>query len=748
MTMEMFDQEMRVLCDQKTVLWKQALTNIFQKTKTADVNDNRELFSNLIKLLPKVLANGNESCRELILNLLKELIDSTKLIDSFLPQIVETIKYKLEKSNEDTVEKSEEIRLIMIEILRKMVDNCNEVGISCKIYKCDVIEFGDNTSVVDVSPHLAQRLFDDSVQVRLSVVQITGRWLLILRDRSSLFIYILPIILSCLNDEISEIRQEARKVWDEAGKLYENENEFELKEQLYTQFSNYPENVIRPRLGSRILIQQNFSKIIKAVINDLKDWIIETRIKSAILLWTLILHEEDQIAQHLNQILPAIYKASSDREQEVVNWVGKCGKLIGCFIKPSIWKPLVFAQIENSVHGQSLFNLSNIAEGANHLELEGHIDEISLIIFKDDIMYTYENQLQSQLIYCLEVFSKNVINKAVQHRIFFAAISASSLVPHLQNQADEVLINLSKVGNLESTDSLYRLHMPNSIDKLMKNYDKWMITSYEVVIINSLIRRSGKVVGEHLDKIVPLFQVILKSSLNLEIRVKFFILLSNLLLDCSKTVDSIGKFKNYILTITEGILIPTLVWQPGQKASALRLASISCLWSLLKGFSFQSSEIKLHFEQLLHSVIMLLEDDNTRTKIIAHKIMDILLMNLQSHFDRGLHPLTLYPVLMKSLDDSADSVRLEAISTFAAYFDCFSFELDKKMYANHFAIIYKGLLIHLDDTNKSIQSSVLELLKSCSKFWPQMLVKEVEDAQTKHQSDSCCKELLSYIKSL
>ncbi|KAG1676017.1 Dynein assembly factor 5, axonemal [Nymphon striatum] len=665
--MEMFDQEMRVLCDQKTVLWKQALTNIFQKTKTADVNDNRELFSNLIKLLPKVLANGNESCRELILNLLKELIDSTKLIDSFLPQIVETIKYKLEKSNEDTVEKSEEIRLIMIEILRKMVDNCNEVG--------DVIEFGDNTSVVDVSPHLAQRLFDDSVQVRLSVVQITGRWLLILRDRSSLFIYILPIILSCLNDEISEIRQEARKVWDEAGKLYENENEFELKEQLYTQFSNYPEN--------------------------------ETRIKSAILLWTLILHEEDQIAQHLNQILPAIYKASSDREQEVVNWVGKCGKLIGCFIKPSIWKPLVFAQIENSVHGQSLFNLSNIAEGANHLELEGHIDEISLIIFKDDIMYTYENQLQSQLIYCLEVFSKNVINKAVQHRIFFAAISASSLVPHLQNQADEVLINLSKVGNLESTDSLYRLHMPNSIDKLMKNYDKWMITSYEVVIINSLIRRSGKVVGEHLDKIVPLFQVILKSSLNLEIRVKFFILLSNLLLDCSKTVDSIGKFKNYILTITEGILIPTLVWQPGQKASALRLASISCLWSLLKGFSFQSSEIKLHFEQLLHSVIMLLEDDNTRTKIIAHKIMDILLMNLQSHFDRGLHPLTLYPVLMKSLDDSADSVRLEAISTFAAYFDCFSFELDKKMYANHFAIIYKGLLIHLDDTNKSIQSSVL-----------------------------------------
>ncbi|KAG1676018.1 Dynein assembly factor 5, axonemal [Nymphon striatum] len=635
MTMEMFDQEMRVLCDQKTVLWKQALTNIFQKTKTADVNDNRELFSNLIKLLPKVLANGNESCRELILNLLKELIDSTKLIDSFLPQIVETIKYKLEKSNEDTVEKSEEIRLIMIEILRKMVDNCNEVG--------DVIEFGDNTSVVDVSPHLAQRLFDDSVQVRLSVVQITGRWLLILRDRSSLFIYILPIILSCLNDEISEIRQEARKVWDEAGKLYENENEFELKEQLYTQFSNYPEN--------------------------------ETRIKSAILLWTLILHEEDQIAQHLNQILPAIYKASSDREQEVVNWVGKCGKLIGCFIKPSIWKPLVFAQIENSVHGQSLFNLSNIAEGANHLELEGHIDEISLIIFKDDIMYTYENQLQSQLIYCLEVFSKNVINKAVQHRIFFAAISASSLVPHLQNQADEVLINLSKVGNLESTDSLYRLHMPNSIDKLMKNYDKWMITSYEVVIINSLIRRSGKVVGEHLDKIVPLFQVILKSSLNLEIRVKFFILLSNLLLDCSKTVDSIGKFKNYILTITEGILIPTL--------------------------------IKLHFEQLLHSVIMLLEDDNTRTKIIAHKIMDILLMNLQSHFDRGLHPLTLYPVLMKSLDDSADSVRLEAISTFAAYFDCFSFELDKKMYANHFAIIYKGLLIHLDDTNKSIQSSVL-----------------------------------------
>lgn len=94
----------------------------------------------------------------------------------------------------------------------------------------------------------------------------------------------------------------------------------------------------------------------------------------------------------------------------------------------------MFSQIENNLHGQGLFILSNIVVGANPEQLKGHIDEIATIIFNDDIMYTYENLRQYQLVCCLKVLSKYQINEVIKFRIFFASISASSLFPELQKQ--------------------------------------------------------------------------------------------------------------------------------------------------------------------------------------------------------------------------------------------------------------------------------------------------------------------------
>jgi len=77
-------------------------------------------------------------------------------------------------------------------------------------------------------------------------------------------------------------------------------------------------SVERCNLGCHTLVYHNFSKILTGIVADLGDWVVETRVKSAQLLHTLILNEEHNVTQHLDKLLTAVYRATSDDEPTVV----------------------------------------------------------------------------------------------------------------------------------------------------------------------------------------------------------------------------------------------------------------------------------------------------------------------------------------------------------------------------------------------------------------------------------------------
>lgn len=80
-------------------------------------------------------------------------------------------------------------------------------------------------------------------------------------------------------------------------------------------------SVERPNLGCRTLVYRNFSRIAAGLVKDITDWVVGTRIKSAQLLYTLLLNEEENVTQHLEKILGGLYRACSDDEEEVVKYV-------------------------------------------------------------------------------------------------------------------------------------------------------------------------------------------------------------------------------------------------------------------------------------------------------------------------------------------------------------------------------------------------------------------------------------------
>lgn len=74
----------------------------------------------------------------------------------------------------------------------------------------------------------------------------------------------------------------------------------------------------RPGLGCRELVSRNLSKILPGLCHDITDWVESTRIKASQLLYTLLLHAEDHITQHMELLLRTLYQACSDEASEVV----------------------------------------------------------------------------------------------------------------------------------------------------------------------------------------------------------------------------------------------------------------------------------------------------------------------------------------------------------------------------------------------------------------------------------------------
>jgi dynein assembly factor 5 len=76
--------------------------------------------------------------------------------------------------------------------------------------------------------------------------------------------------------------------------------------------------VERPNLGCRVLIMRHLSKILPALMKDVTDWVVATRLKSAALLYWLLLNAEDYVTQHMAVLTSGMYRACVDEETQVV----------------------------------------------------------------------------------------------------------------------------------------------------------------------------------------------------------------------------------------------------------------------------------------------------------------------------------------------------------------------------------------------------------------------------------------------
>ncbi|XP_041829819.1 dynein assembly factor 5, axonemal-like [Melanotaenia boesemani] len=807
--------------DNKTTR-KKALESIKKETvdKGHSSSVSQEVFAALLKPLLKCLSDPMEKCREIAIAIITEFIRSVPKPEESLPYLMPCLAQRL--GEKEILEPAEELRLSAVEMLTLTVEVCgkhlapylNEMinilqrtivdpfpdvkreSCKCTVYfaKCVpehfhmqaeslvkplmlmiahqhsrvrvsvieatgvVIQHGSGKNVDDILSHLAQRLFDDSPQVRKAVTAVVGDWLLHMRDRYSYFHKFIPLLLSSISDEIPEIRLLAADLWRQIGTQWEKENEDDIKDKmdfLLIPPPHYPPGVERPGLGCRELVVRNLGRLVPAISHDVTDWLVPTRVRTSQLLFVLLLHAEDHSTQHLQPLLATLYRACTDTEGEVVNNCLAAAKLIGTFVPPPVFLKLMLEHVTtpySSSHPWApLMVLAAVLGGCSKPQLKPHLQQIANTLVLSDVCQEYQQVLYlEQLLACVDILLHQCESDCSSVSLLLLqvliTIQSLSTETHLSAKALESAHFLSKVQGLNLME-LYRQHMGQLFDWLSASVNTWSSYSPQRLQLHIIVVQSGPVIGEFLNQVMPLLYGCLQPNRDTEMRMSIFTMLAKLLLDAKNTLDSQGHFCTESERFLCDILLPNLVWHAGRTAAAVRTSALSCLLALLHGGAITSGQLLFLEEKLSPQVLSALEEDSQMSRLLACRCLSAVLRLIGTSLQQeALNKI--YPELLKRLDDSSKEVRGVVLQTLGLWLSSLTKDYNPELCAPHLQLLFQQLLLHLDDPDSAVQDQVLEILKRASSVHPALLKREAEAVKDKHRSPLNCEQLLQHISSL
>ncbi|XP_075996432.1 dynein axonemal assembly factor 5, partial [Genypterus blacodes] len=524
----------------------------------------QEVFTGLMKPLLRALSDPAERCREAAIGTVTEFIRCVPEPEVSLPYLVPCLAQRL--GQKEVTEPAEELRLALLELLSLTVELCGphlaphvgdvsrvlQRGIgdsfpdvkrqSCrcavhlaksvpehfhmqaesliqplmqtmahqhsKVRVCviqatgAVIQHGAGRSLDDVLSHLAQRLFDDSPQVRKAVTSVVGDWLLHMTDRYSYFHKLIPLLLTSIKDEIPEIRLLAADLWRQTGAQWEKENEADIKDKmdfLLTPPPLYPAGVERPGLGCRELVVRNLSKLVPAITHDVIDWLVPTRVKTSQLLCVLLLHAEDHCTQHLQPLLATLYRACTDTERDVVDNSLEAASLLGTFVPPAVFLTLLLDHLETSCSSSHpwvpLMVLAAVLGGCSKPLLQPHLEQIASTLARPDVCQDYQQVMYlEQLLECVDVLLRQCEEDcgSVSLPLLQVLVSVQSLSKEasLSDQALASVRRLSQVQGLSSLTELYRKHTGRLLDWISASVNTWSSFSPQRLHLHVIVTQS------------------------------------------------------------------------------------------------------------------------------------------------------------------------------------------------------------------------------------------------------------------
>ncbi|OWA52323.1 Dynein assembly factor 5, axonemal [Hypsibius exemplaris] len=452
-----------------------------------------------------------------------------------------------------------------------------------------VLHFGNGKRVSEVWRLLAQRVLDSHHSVRQSAYAVLHFWMTHLRDRYSYWNRLVPLLLSGLFDELSEVQTEARRLWREVGEQYAEENRDEIKDRYDDEVDvpNYPPEETRPVLGCRVLVQRIFFNVVPSVLNDLKDW-------------------QENVAKGENQV--------------VVAEVWKCAKLLGHFIEPNVYCELLVRPMEEASH---LVLLSGILQG---ITLE-NFRLISESILKGIYRLSRTEQLAQQF-YCLEcvrrairLFSLSVGDSGYAIFRILATIDGLAAGTHLKAEVSQITKELAERLNLTRPESLYPSFAAEFLTEITggNETELWLNSSLELKILQCFLLKAGLAVFlEHFNILHTPLKTNLQVVANVQIRYDIYRLIIDIIQ--VQEDDSSSRLKQVDWNLVPDFFFATMTWKAGRSNAIARAACCCCLAVLLDREIIDMKTIGAIKKEVITRVIALSRDECQETQRAISRI--------------------------------------------------------------------------------------------------------------------------------
>lgn len=601
--------------------------------------------------------------------------------------------------------------------------------------------YGENTAINDFMVALAQKSMDHAPTVRKALYTAVGVWMLELKDRYSFWHKLLTLMLNGVNDEIPEIGAMCSQKFHAGGRQYEKENEDDFKDML--DFGS--QDPSRPPLGCRILVEREISKILPGLLKDLCDWTVGVRLQSAKLLLTLLEYAEEKATMHLEKLLAGYFKSVRDEEQEISDLVVRCVEMTGKYTKPENWKAHVLPRLTSRgvSTGEQIAQLivvGGLIRGAmTQFAVEEHLVEIATALAQEDVCAMASPELLDELLLLIGDVIEAAggdMSPALSELLFAAMLHSRAASSHIEVEFQSSLGQLAESQSLDLLE-LYRTHTPALLATLKETHADWTKHSHHRQLFDTLLLRAGPVLGTESETVMEIFYCNFHPDKDPEVRLSFFSLLSRLLSSPDTTLNSGSNFEHAEKIILD-IVNPNLVWVNGRVPAAIRTAATTCLWALLQSGLVKAADLEGSIAAMLPPLISCLDDEYEETRGVVCRVLEQLLTVFQEGFttdyaayDR-LH--SLYPELLKRLDDNSDAIRLAVLGTWLAYGKCLaSKSYDTQLYRAHLQVMYKGLLIHLDDPDAKIQEAVDSVLRTMAPLGAGELYELATSVKAKHR---------------
>jgi len=290
---------------------------------------------------------------------------------------------------------------------------------------------------------------------------------------------------------------------------------------------------------------------------------------------------------------------------------------------------------------------------------------------------------------------------------------------------DSLLCTLSH-GDM---DALYRRHFERLLKVLtvpLKANDVTLCRHFVsgdpyLLSLEVLLRTSSPLImSDHFSLVVPIIEHHLYDAETLDYEMKIFMMA---LLESIVSCDSISPriLHESSSSMLEMTIIPNLVWKPGGKASAMRKLTAATFFTLLKKEGVSQAGLAMSLPRLLPVLESNLDDYDSVTRELVCHCLSFLFQATINTLDED-DTQKLYPLILKTLDDNSDDVRIAGCVTLRNFMTASKPSAIKGSITQY---IIESLLPHLDDTDKDFQQAVCEVLDFVSTFDNEVFLKTV-----------------------